>query len=56
MLDRMQVKYFILPVRKPGSARVAHNPKLLLGWYLLFTFQLNSTALVLKLEHREFEI
>lgn len=56
MLDRMQVKYFMLPVRKPGSARVAHNPKLLLGWYLLFTFQLNSTALVLKLEHREFEI
>lgn len=41
-LDRMKVKYFILPVRNPGSARVAH--KLLLGWYLLFIFQSNSTG------------
>lgn len=38
----MKVKYFIRPVRKPGSARVAH--KLLLGWYLLLTFQSNSTG------------
>lgn len=56
MLDRMKEKYFILPVRKPGSARVAHNLKLLLGWYLLFTFQSNSTDLVLTLVHREFKI
>lgn len=50
----MKVKYFIFPVRKPGSARVAH--KLLLGWYLLFTFQSNSTGTCTNTVHRRFEI